>query len=66
MENRTFTNYHRGRSSPLQRMEIIASMQPSHPNWRFTFCSSRLGLDRVGNGYPWRNLIDLGCYSWRF
>jgi len=41
-------------------MEIIASMQPSHAIGDLHFAPSRLGLDRVGNGYPWRNLIDLG------
>ena len=41
-------------------MEIIASMQPSHAIGDLHFAPSRLGMDRVGNGYPWRNLIDLG------
>ena len=41
-------------------MEIIASMQPSHAIGDLHFAPSRLGLDRVRNGYPWRNLIDLG------
>ena len=41
-------------------MEIIASMQPSHAIGDLHFAPSRLGLERVGNGYPWRNLIDLG------
>lgn len=41
-------------------MEIIASMQPSHAIGDLHFAPSRLGMERVGNGYPWRNLIDLG------
>jgi len=41
-------------------MEIIASMQPSHAIGDLHFAPSRLGMQRVGNGYVWRNLIDLG------
>ena len=41
-------------------MEIIASMQPSHAIGDLHFAPSRLGMERVGNGYPWRSLIDLG------
>ena len=41
-------------------MEIIASMQPSHAIGDLHFAPSRLGMKRVGNGYVWRNLIDLG------
>ena len=41
-------------------MNIIASMQPSHAIGDLHFAPSRLGMDRVGNGYVWRNLIDLG------
>tara|TARA_B100000686_G_scaffold35184_1_gene36715 strand:- start:2598 stop:4295 length:1698 start_codon:yes stop_codon:yes gene_type:complete len=41
-------------------MEIIASMQPSHAIGDLHFAPSRLGLERVGDGYVWRNLIDLG------
>ena len=41
-------------------MEIIASMQHSHAIGELHFDPSRLGMERVGNGYPWRNLIDLG------
>ena len=41
-------------------MEIIASMQPSHAIGDLHFAPSRLGMERVRNGYPWRNLIDLG------
>ena len=41
-------------------MEIIASMQPSHAIGDLHFAPSRLGMQRVGSGYVWRNLIDLG------
>ena len=41
-------------------MEIIASMQPSHAIGDLHFAPSRLGMQRVGNGYVWRSLIDLG------
>jgi len=43
----------------FKEMEIIASMQPSHAIGDLHFAPSRLGMERVGNGYPWRNLIDL-------
>ena len=41
-------------------MKIIASMQPSHAIGDLHFASDRLGMERVGDGYVWRNLIDLG------
>ena len=41
-------------------MEIIASMQPSHAIGDLHFAPDRLGMERVGDGYVWRNLIDLG------
>ena len=44
----------------FKNMEIIASMQPSHAIGDLHFAPDRLGMERVGNGYAWRNLIDLG------
>ena len=41
-------------------MKIIASMQPSHAIGDLHFAPDRLGMERVGDGYVWRNLIDLG------
>ena len=41
-------------------MDLIASMQPSHAIGDLHFAPSRLGMDRVSDGYVWRNLIDLG------
>ena len=41
-------------------MEIIASMQPSHAIGDLHFAPSRLGMQRVGNVYVRRNLIDVG------
>ena len=44
----------------FKNMEIIASMQPSHAIGDLHFAPDRLGMERVGDGYAWRNLIDLG------
>ena len=44
----------------FKNMEIIASMQPSHAIGDLHFAPDRLGMERVGDGYVWRNLIDLG------
>ena len=43
-----------------KEMDLIASMQPSHAIGDLHFAPSRLGMDRVSDGYVWRNLIDLG------
>ena len=44
----------------FKNMKIIASMQPSHAIGDLHFAPDRLGMERVGDGYVWRNLIDLG------
>ena len=43
-----------------KEMDLIASMQPSHAIGDLHFAPSRLGMDRISDGYVWRNLIDLG------
>ena len=42
------------------KLGIIPSMQPSHAIGDLHFAVDRLGLDRINNAYPWRDLIDLG------
>ena len=41
-------------------LDIIPSMQPSHAIGDLHFAIDRLGLDRINNAYPWRNLINQG------
>ena len=41
-------------------LDIIPSMQPSHAIGDLHFAVDRLGLDRINNAYPWRDLINLG------
>ncbi|MAP94891.1 MAG: amidohydrolase [Ponticaulis sp.] len=40
---------------------IIASMQPSHAIGDLHFAPSRLGMGRLGNAYPWKDLMREGA-----
>ena len=44
----------------FKNLEVIASMQPSHAIGDLYFAPDRLGMERIRDGYAWRNLIDLG------
>ena len=44
----------------LHRLDIIASMQPSHAIGDFHFAPARLGDARLDGAYAWRSLVDLG------
>ena len=39
---------------------VIASMQPSHAIGDLYFAPSRLGMDRLGIAYAWRDMTDAG------
>lgn len=40
---------------------IVASMQPSHAIGDLYFAPSRLGMDRLGDAYAWKNLMREGA-----
>lgn len=44
------------------RLGVIASMQPSHAIGDLFFAPSRLGPDRIKEGYPWRSLWNSGAH----
>lgn len=44
------------------RLGVIASMQPSHAIGDLFFAPSRLGPDRIKEGYPWRSLWTSGAH----
>lgn len=44
----------------MAKMNIIASMQPSHAISDLHFAPDRLGDDRLGGAYAWRSLLDRG------
>lgn len=41
-------------------LNVIPSMQPSHGIGDLNFAPARLGADRLGYAYPWRQLVDRG------
>jgi predicted amidohydrolase YtcJ len=41
-------------------LDIIPSMQPSHAIGDLHFAIDRLGLSRINNAYPWKDLLDQG------
>ena len=43
-----------------KKMDIIASMQPSHAIGDLHFAEKRLGLERLKNAYVWRSLLNQG------
>jgi len=43
------------------RLDVIASMQPSHAISDLFFAPSRLGLDRLAGAYAWNSLIKSGA-----
>jgi len=45
----------------FKSLGIIPSMQPSHAIGDLHFAVRRLGLERMHEGYAWRNFIDQGC-----
>jgi len=45
----------------FKTLGIIPSMQPSHAIGDLHFAVRRLGLERMREGYAWRNFIDQGC-----
>ena len=44
----------------LSEVGIVASMEPSHAITDLHFAPSRLGCERLGGAYAWRDLIDSG------
>ncbi len=44
----------------LAKMDIVASMQPSHAIGDLNFAPSRLGYNRLAYAYPWKSLVDKG------
>lgn len=44
----------------LSEVGIIASMEPSHAITDLHFAPSRLGSERLGGAYAWRDIIDSG------
>ncbi len=42
-------------------LDILPSMQPSHAIGDLHFAGKRLGIERLGNAYLWRTLIDKGA-----
>jgi hypothetical protein len=45
----------------FKALGVIPSMQPSHAIGDLHFAVRRLGLERMREGYAWRNFIDQGC-----
>jgi len=45
----------------FKTLGILPSMQPSHAIGDLHFAIRRLGLERMHEGYAWRNFIDQGC-----
>ena len=43
------------------KMEVIASMQPSHAIGDLHFAPARLGPDRLAGGYAWKSLLENGA-----
>ena len=46
----------------FKELGVIPSMQPSHAIGDLHFAVRRLGLDRMPEGYAWRQFIDQGSY----
>jgi hypothetical protein len=45
----------------FKALGVIPSMQPSHAIGDLHFAIRRLGMERMHEGYAWRNFIDQGC-----
>jgi len=46
----------------FKKLGVIPSMQPSHAIGDLHFAVRRLGMDRMAEGYAWRQFIDQGSY----
>ncbi|MGS2719818.1 amidohydrolase [Paraglaciecola aestuariivivens] len=44
----------------MQKMGILASMQPSHAIGDLNFAPARLGSERLAYAYPWQQLVEQG------
>lgn len=44
----------------LKELNIVASMQPTHATSDMPWAEARLGPDRVGWSYAWRDMLDAG------
>jgi predicted amidohydrolase YtcJ len=45
----------------LEDLNIVASMQPTHATSDMPWAEARLGPDRVGWSYAWRDMLDAGA-----